>query len=55
MRPDSSHPKHREVCKVADGNLSGVAVAGHLQVVLSGLHGCGASRYGQREGESISG
>ena len=55
VRPDSSRTRHREVCQVADGDLSGVSTAGHLQVVLSGLYGCGASRFGQREGEGVSG
>ena len=55
MRPDSSRTRHREVCHVADGDLSGITTPGYLQVVLSGLYGCGASRYGQREGEGVSG
>ena len=55
MLPDPSRTRHREVCQVADGDLSRVTAAGYLQVVLSGLHGCGASRYGQREGEGVSG
>ena len=55
MRPYSSRTRHKEVCQMADGDLSGVTAAGYLQVVLSGLHGYGASRFGQREGEGVSG
>ena len=38
MRSDSTRTKHRAVRHRADGDVSEVTIAGHLQVVLTGLH-----------------